>query len=189
MEEAEDKRIRVDIKIKFDDIYISVKKLTRATALDIALSIQREYPNNEFIKENMPSCLKGFGHVSSSHGENELSFSSYIPVVKLDEKQICPRRMNTLGIHDKSQNIDNWEMRGDDKCCSYCGSIHPERVIELIKEHGFSVIGKTDKDYKWYVNQPGVINAMHGGIKYYRQHDDAKFIKDYNELLKIHKDK
>ncbi len=45
-------------------------------------------------------------------------------------------------------------------------------LIELIKEKGFGIIERSTKSYKWYV----------GNFKYYRMHDTAEFIEQYNTL-------
>ncbi len=79
----------------------------------------------------------------------------------------------------------NRNLVGEDLCCSFCGSLNPDRVIDLIKQYGFSIINPSTKSYKWYVERLHIPNASFGGIKYYRWHDDEKFIKDYNDLVTL----
>ena len=100
------------------------------------------------------------------------------------ERQTCGRRMMDFGPQQRTENIDHWhKLVNGDRTCSYCGSLHPMDVIDIVKKHGFGAIEGTDKGYKWYVRRPEVKNAMDGGIKYYRQHDTDEFINAYNELV------
>lgn len=115
--------------------------------------------------------------------EKEYSVIDKSEVEKL-ERQTCGRRMNEFGPQERKENIDHWKvLPNGDKICSYCGSLHPMSVIEIIKKHGFGVIERSDKSYKWYITRREVGNAMEGGIKYYRQHDTEEFIDAYNDLL------
>lgn len=101
------------------------------------------------------------------------------------ETFLCKRRTGHL-MEDKIDH-DEWQDRGGDRCCSFCGSIHPEDVINKIEKHGFGIIGQTDKRYKFYVgvNCPNPIpkDEWGGGSKYYRHHDTDEFIKKWNELI------
>lgn len=101
------------------------------------------------------------------------------------ERHRCGRRDESpLGQSDE-EKPDYWKvLQNGDKVCSYCGSLHPQTLIELVKKYGVEIIEGTTKGYKWYVNQPGVSNATQGGIKYYRHHDTEDFIKQLNELIK-----
>jgi len=100
------------------------------------------------------------------------------------ERQTCGRRMVDFGPWEKRENIDIWtKMPNGDRCCSFCGSIHPSDLIEIVKSHGRGAIEFTNKSYKWYVHRPGVSNAMQGGIKYYRYHDTEAFVKELNEIF------
>ena len=100
------------------------------------------------------------------------------------ERQTCGRRMNEFGPWERIENMDHWrKLSNGDRTCSFCGSLHPMDVIDIIKMHGFSVINRSDKSYKWYIDRPRVANALEGGIKYYRHHDTDAFINTYNSLL------
>lgn len=68
-------------------------------------------------------------------------------------------------------------MPNGDRCCSWCGSLHPEDLIDIIYGYIEGTEGYhlsfTDKSYKLYVNRPGVRNASEGGIKFYVDHEDG----------------
>ena len=116
--------------------------------------------------------------------ENEYDVIDKSEVVQL-KRQTCMRRMNEFGGQERNENIDHWKVYPNgDRCCSYCGSLHPEDVIKKIKEHGFGVIGQTTKNYKFYVGTNASVrtNDSHGQ-KYYRQHDTEEFIQQWNELI------
>ena len=94
------------------------------------------------------------------------------------ERHKCERRIKNQGNIINGIKPDYWrKYPNGDMVCSYCGSLHPDSVIAIVKEFGAGVIERSDKDYKWYINRPTVANALEGGIKYYRQHDTPEFIK------------
>ena len=104
--------------------------------------------------------------------------------VDLIDRQSCNRRFQDFGPWERESNMDHWSIREGEKTCSFCGSINPDSLIEAIKKHGFSIIERSTKDYKWYINAPGF------RAKYYRQHDTPEFIDNYNKLLdESHKSK
>jgi hypothetical protein len=111
--------------------------------------------------------------------------NAYLPIIDTGEEHNCPQR--TPGPWAYGDGPDTWKLIGKDKCCSFCGSLHPDRVIELVKEHGTSIIEMSTKSYKLYINQPNVPNASFGGIKYYRHHDTKEFVDQINELYKKEK--
>lgn len=178
-----DSRERFDIKIKTEKVNIDIKKLSKQTAFDLANGILKDNPEDKFIQEHLPSVIKHFGFAGISCNGNQISVSGYMPRIETEEVQTCQRRMQDFGPWERKENIDGWIMVGDDKCCSFCGSMHPNRVIELIKLYGIEIIECSTKSYKWYVKQKNVPNASYGGIKYYRFHDTPEFIKQYNEII------
>ena len=99
-----------------------------------------------------------------------------IPKEEVDalEKQTCGRRMNDFGPWTHEENIDFWKP-GEHRTCSFCGSLHPDDVLSIVREHGPSAIGGTDKSYKWYIQHTK---------KYYRHHDTQEFIDALNALMK-----
>lgn len=103
------------------------------------------------------------------------------------ERQTCGRKAVDYNPMSKQfPEVDFWQiLPNGDPVCSYCGSLKPERVLELVKEHGVGIISPA-KSYKWYVTQPNVRNAMEGGIKYYRFHDTDEFLTELQTLVAAH---
>lgn len=118
--------------------------------------------------------------------EREPEFSELVDV--LPEPMTCGRRAEN-GMDQENgpfkmsgRNLDRWEKFKtiDNRICSYCGSLHPDDMFRLVHEaavtppdgdyRGTVSIEPSDKKYKVYVRQPGVRNAMEGGIKFYMQH-------------------
>lgn len=101
------------------------------------------------------------------------------------ERQICPEHGDIPQVFaysvDTTKNPlpDRWDVREDGfRHCSFCGSLHPDDLISLIKEYGFGIIEPTTKNYKWYVR---VGNQQ---MKYYRYHDcQYDFVNKYNALI------
>jgi len=83
--------------------------------------------------------------------------------------QTCPSRMNDIGPWEREEGLDRWELVGQERCCSFCGSIHPEDVNSLLDLDDVNV-EVSDKRYKVYIRRSGVSNASEGGIKYYVWH-------------------
>lgn len=76
-----------------------------------------------------------------------------------DERQTCPRRMSDFGPWERTEGLDSWRagraMGGSESVglsCSFCGSLHPDRFMELVRE-GW-IVGPTDKSYKAYLESP-----------------------------------
>lgn len=74
----------------------------------------------------------------------------------LDEQDLlCPRRTENPGPW-RYPDHDTWTDRAGHSSlgpsCSYCGSLHPDRFLELVQE-GW-VVGPTDKGYKAYLTPP-----------------------------------
>jgi|SRR6185437_3391861 len=108
-------------------------------------------------------------------------------VETLPEPMTCGRRFDCYpgGIpahQDRGKGQDHWEKfkSNGNRVCSYCGSLHPEDLFELVRQCANASldaaygtvpeIEPSDKGYKIYVHQPGVRNAHEGGIKFYMQH-------------------
>lgn len=178
----EEERLDIIIKIKNDNVNIDIKGLRRNDAKCFCENIILSFPDNKFIQEKMPEIIKSLGFCGVSFNGDVISVRGRMPNFEL-EKQTCPRRINELGPWEKKENVDYWRMIGSDKVCSFCGSLHPDRVIELIKKNGIQIVERSTKSYKWYIHQENVPNAMYGGIKYYRFHDTDEFIKQYNEII------
>lgn len=81
-------------------------------------------------------------------------------------KHVCPRRFESIfgsvNIEDETPT-DIWRLNPSEppgivgagqRCCSYCGSMHPDDLFAAI-ERG-DELGPTDKNYKLYVGKsPG----------------------------------
>jgi hypothetical protein len=99
----------------------------------------------------------------------------------LPEEFMCRRRDESF-IGSSFPGPDHWNKfkSNGDRVCSYCGSLHWEDMLRLVHEAAIAPedadyrstvsIEPSDKSYKVYVHQPGVHNAMEGGIKFYMQH-------------------
>lgn len=105
----------------------------------------------------------------------------------LPERQTCGRRFDEyvggVPVHaNREDGLDHWDRikSNGDRVCSFCGSLHPDDWFRLVAAAATASedapyanvpeIKRTDKRYKFYVHQPGVRNAMEGGIKFYTQH-------------------
>lgn len=156
-----------------------------------ALANEALEKNKDFPKFHgqLQDCLNSFGYSGWGNGEWDISIDARIPRIIGEEKHLCKRRAGSpLGAKIAGEH-DTWDKIGDDLCCSFCGSLHPDRVLELVKEHGPQIIEPSTKDYKWYIRQPHIMNAGFGGIKYYRHHDTKEFIDELNKLLNASRSK
>lgn len=74
------------------------------------------------------------------------------------EQHTCPRRVENGHADPDSPfvgsgtNLDTWRPDPTGSRCSYCGSLHPDRFMELVRE-GW-IVGPTDKSYKAYLGKP-----------------------------------
>lgn len=93
----------------------------------------------------------------------------------MSEPMVCPRRIE-VGADFAAQypRHDKWRKgRGGARTCSWCGSLHPDYVMESMRFG--SELGPTDKSYKVYLPDG----------KFYFQHlsEDQRreFVELYNE--------
>lgn len=102
-----------------------------------------------------------------------------------DPKQTCPRRMQEYGPWEREEGLDSWSTssrRSGEQTpfCSFCGSLHPARFLELIAE-GWRV-EPTDKNYKAYLRTRQDDASL--WTKFYYQHlsgeQQQEFIDLYN---------
>lgn len=92
----------------------------------------------------------------------------------MTDKQTCPRRMREMGPWEYKEGLDTWELRGHDRVCSFCGSLHPaefEAFLTRIVADEQCSVSLSNKGYKIYINRPETRNASEGAIKYYKQHN------------------
>lgn len=85
---------------------------------------------------------------------------------------LCRRRKESFR---QWPGTDYWRKQGNDLCCSYCGSWHPEQFLafcrEVVSSPDINVrIEMSDKRYKIYATRPGIRNADYGAIKFYMHH-------------------
>jgi hypothetical protein len=96
--------------------------------------------------------------------------------VSTNDTFYCPRRDDMLSwlgkfspIFDPArEGTDTWRtLHSKEPSCSYCGSIKPERLFQIIEEGG--EIGPTDKGYKFYTHEKGtgVCSYCKGTGKHY----------------------
>lgn len=82
------------------------------------------------------------------------------------------------------ESQDTWTDRGGvAPSCSYCGSLHPDRFMELARE-GWTV-GPTDKTYKAYLSTPEG-EGVHREAKFYFQHLSEQQQNEFIELVNDH---
>lgn len=111
----------------------------------------------------------------------------FVPIAEEEvnklERQRCGRRDESFMGQDAEPLPDFWKVFDGEKrrTCSYCGSLHPEDVLDIIRTEGFQAVERSDKSYKWYVGK--------NHNKYYRVHDTPEFIAGYNRLVEEFKTK
>lgn len=175
-------RFRVEIKTP-DGVLLELSEVGLMTAYSACQDVLRDHPGDAGLQERLTNAMKDFGVSGSAGGGHDISIYGEFPRIKTGVKQTCPRRMTEFGPWDRAENLDEWDKVGDDTVCSFCGSLHPDRVLELVREHGPWVIECTTKSYKWYLRREGIINAGFGGLKYYRHHDTEAFLESLRILM------
>lgn len=90
------------------------------------------------------------------------------------QKQTCPRRHENEGPF-LYEEMDRWIVTNGNTRCSYCGSLHPAYVLEMMRM-GVE-LGPTDKNYKVYLS----ISGIHEG-KFYFQHFSTDQMYEFIEL-------
>lgn len=83
---------------------------------------------------------------------------------------------------DNNPMPDVWRIGTDgNRSCSCCGSMHYADMIAVCKKSLSDEryeVSTCDKNYKFYIKQPGVVNASYGAIKFYTWHRPAKVNAD-----------
>jgi hypothetical protein len=82
----------------------------------------------------------------------------------------CPRRDENFLADQRFPGPDKWNDRPGYRACSFCGSQHPDEFMAAL-EDGKSTLIPTDKNYKAYLQTPGLSNSQ---IKFYFQHLSAE---------------
>jgi len=180
------KRAKYKVFITSESVNIDKNDLSYDEVISLLENlIATQHENDELILETRNALNNGFGFYGVTRSKFNFQVSASRDYV-VDESalQTCPARFNTLGPWERKENIDTWNTSGEDKVCSFCGSLKPSRVIELVKEHGLNIIepGKTGK---YYVHRGDVPNAGFGGIKFYTYHFSPEQISEYNDFVTI----
>lgn len=184
-----------EIDIRSKDINIQAKGLNYQAAWGLVTGLVEGHPDDEQLQEAWNGGKNAFGFYGRSHGNFSYHVSAQLARIKTEEKVRCGRRgdMFSRGALEKDPLPDHWDVIGDDRVCSYCGSLHPDDFLNLIKTYGFKIVGGTDKGYKFYIEnhvvpeRAGIINAGMGAIKFYAQHFGPEHIEQYNDLLTKHR--
>lgn len=93
----------------------------------------------------------------------------------IEVKQTCPRRQEGGPWDPGFEGVDTWQIAPNgDRTCSFCGSLHPEDYVAIVKDYVADVPGvqfdTSNKGYKRYARRAGISNAGQGGIKFYGAH-------------------
>lgn len=180
------KKSLFEIEIAFGDVFIKTKDIPYDEAWKLVTDLVAKYPENEDLKSAFGNGSM-FGFSGYSHGKFQYKVYGYpkpVPLAAKDSEEfLCPRRNEGVPAFMEGKK-DKWRMQGADPCCSYCGSIQPARLFELIEKHGIGIMSATDKNYKWYVNQPNVPNASYGAIKLYTPHLSKEDVDKLNEIMR-----
>lgn len=153
------------------------KALPIAEAFELCKSITEKFPEVEPLQKwwNSNNTLEKFGYMSSSGGEYSFHLNTYLPIEKGTEFHTCPRGAEVFGPLADRAKESTWDKIGEDRVCSYCGSLHPEdfeKIVDLcIESNGEKAeIDLSDKGYKIYARRKETVNASQGGIKFYTMH-------------------
>lgn len=182
-EPRKDALYNVDIATEAGTL-VALKGADFDTAFSACKAIEAS-TKDEKLKEMLSQCIEHFGFMGSSGNGYKVYISAYLPRTDTGETQTCPERMRSVGPFERKENLDTWRLIGGDRVCSFCGSLHPDRVIELLKELGIGIIDNSTKSYKFYVHRPDVPNASFGGIKYYRWHDTPEFVDALHDIYLV----
>jgi len=105
----------------------------------------------------------------------------------------CPfQNFDKNSVHTYNRVPSEWREVGQDKCCDYCGSWHPQEFLEYLKEFTENPNDKvrielnTRRD-KIYIHRPDVFNAGEGAIKVYTSHIKTYAMEMGFDLYEIEK--
>ena len=173
LKEQFDSDLLFSINVNTDGIIVNQKDLEFS---EFAKTLCLIYGSSDKIDSHIDSGLLGYG------GSSEISTSAYRKRIKGEEIHLCPRREESLFT---PSNMDSWDKIGEDRVCSYCGSLHPEDLNKLVKEQGIKVLETSSKLYKLYIKRPNIHNAGQGAIKFYKQHwnNENKLYAEFLTLI------
>ncbi len=127
LKERFDSDLVFSIKVNTDTLKLNHKDLNFLEFVNILSLI---YGQNEEINNHIDSTLLGYG------GSNVINTSAYRKRIKGEEIHLCPRRSESPF---SPSDMDSWDKIGEDRVCSYCGSLHPEDLNKLIKKQEVEV--------------------------------------------------
>lgn len=173
-----------DVEIRFryakGEYNAKEKAMPMAEAFELCKSITEKFPEITELQDwwRSNNTLERFGYSSSSKGgEDGYTFhlNTYIPTEKGTEFHTCPRGAESFGPLADRAKESTWDKVGEDRVCSYCGSLHPEdfeKIVDLcIESKGEKAeVEWSTKGYKIYARRKDTVNAGQGGIKFYTQH-------------------
>ncbi len=134
-----------------------------------------------------PHCdhvAQGFKHPRSADENPHILLRKHVEAAHPDQTFACPRRDEVGGaaVFKILEGRDFWSTDRGHRHCSYCGSAHPDDVMQGI-EDGTVEVGPTDKSYKAYL-EGGVFGDRE---KFYFQHlSEAQQVR-FVELLNAKK--
>lgn len=162
-------------------VLVDETNLSETDARAACERVLAEHPTDKTLQSQLSSCLDSLGFRGYGGKGYSITISAGLPRIPTGEKLACPLR---LGYRTENPEVvfDEWVRVGDDRCCSYCGSLHPDRVLEIIRSHGKGAIDQ-GKPGKWWVRRPEVPNAGFGGLKFYHEHGSPAFATEALELL------
>jgi hypothetical protein len=165
--------VRADIRINDNYIKDLAPYIAHEMLVDAYLNAADENTRHDI---NIVGMYEGFC------GADKFSLYYNRPRKILDETLLCPRRLESLS-GEMFPGRDHWARIGDWRCCSFCGSMHPDDVIEAVKKFGTTIVSTCDKSYKRYIHLPNTPNAGFGPIKFYTMHFSDEQRKAFNDLL------
>lgn len=109
------------------------------------------------------------------------------------EYHTCPGRRQEGPWDASAACVDRWEWRGDDRVCSFCGSLHPNDFESLLWRVLYDeqvLIFPADHANKIYLQRPEVSDASQGALKYKKWHNlsaewVARINPRFHEALEI----
>ena len=87
-----------------------------------------------------------------------------------------------------NKKLSFWAKKGDYRACDFCGSVHPDDLIDHMRQIFIKtnskymvskIFGRTSKTYKFYVDLPG----KNAPIKFYMWHLSSEQLKEMQSLL------
>lgn len=170
------------VEIKFLAVEFIKQDMSYEDAKGIIGDFRSAYSENKDLIECLDTCEESFGFSSVNMNGVKVCISAYMPEQLLEQYHTCPRRSEApynIAPHD----LDQWKLINGEKICTYCGSLHPETVIEMVEKLGAGILEQSTKEYKWYVNRKNVPNASFGGIKFYTMHFSREQVDKLNSLI------